>query len=56
MYWAMLHVTLSPRTRSNQIFLVNAFPPKLLDIAISNIAGAYVVCCRGYSAMFRVFP
>ena len=25
---------------SNQIFLVNAFPPKSLDIAASNFAGA----------------
>ena len=27
-------------SRSNQIFLVNAFPPKPLDIAASNFAGA----------------
>ena len=27
-------------SRSNQIFLVNAFTPKLLDIATSNIASA----------------
>ena len=26
--------------RSNQIFLVDAFPPKQLDIAASNFAGA----------------
>ena len=26
-------------SRSNQIFLVNAFPPKPLDIATSNFAG-----------------
>ena len=31
---------LDPRSRSNQIFIVNAFPPKPLDIATSNIAGA----------------
>ena len=35
---AMLDVTL---TLSNQIFLVNAFPPKLLGIAAPNFAGAY---------------
>ena len=29
-----------PWSRSNQIFLVNAFPPKPLDIAASNFAGA----------------
>ena len=39
MYKAMLYVTLTPGSRSNQIFLVNAFPPKLLDIAASNFAG-----------------
>ena len=27
-------------SRSNQIFLVNAIPPKLLDIATSNFADA----------------
>ena len=33
MYRAMLH----------QIFLVNAYPPKPLDIATANFAGAYDV-------------
>ena len=37
MLTAMLHNTLS---RSNKIFHVNAFPPKPLDIAASNFAGA----------------
>ena len=31
---------LDPGSRLNQIFLVNAFPPKPLDIAASNFAGA----------------
>ena len=30
-------------SRSNQKFLVNAFPPKPLDIATSNFTGAYVI-------------
>ena len=37
---AMLYVTLTPRSRPNKIFLLNAFLPKLLDIAASNFAGA----------------
>ena len=41
MYREMLYVTLT--LRPNQIFLVNAFPPKPLDIAASNFAGAYVI-------------
>ena len=41
MYREMLYVTLT--LRSNQIFLVNAFPSKPLDIAASNFAGAYVI-------------
>ena len=36
---AMFHVTLA-LGQSNQIFLVNAFPLKPLDIATSNFAGA----------------
>ena len=31
---------LDPGPRSNQIFIVNTFPPKPLDIATSNFAGA----------------
>ena len=30
-------------------FLENAYPPKPLDVADSNFAGAYVTGCRGYS-------
>ena len=36
---AMLYVT-QARSRSNQIFLVNALPPKPLDIAASKFASA----------------
>ena len=39
MWRAMLYVTLTPKVKVNQLFLVNAFPPKLLDIAASNFAG-----------------
>ena len=39
---------------SNQIYSVNAFPPKQLEIATSNFAGAYGIYCRGYWATSRV--
>ena len=32
-------------SRLNQIFLVNAFPPKPLDIATLNHAGKYAIYC-----------
>ena len=43
-------------SRVNQIFLVNRFPPKPLDIAISKFASKYVICCREYLARFRACP
>ena len=35
-------------------FVVNACPPKTLDVATSNFRGAYVTLCRGYWATFFV--
>ena len=37
-YWATFRVTLGQE--QIKIFFVNAFPPKPLDIATSNFAGA----------------
>ena len=32
---------MTPRSRSNNFFLVNASPPKLFDVATSNSVDAY---------------
>ena len=35
-------------------FLVNAYPPKPLDVATPNLADILVTRCRGYWATFHV--
>ena len=50
----MFHVTLTQGEGQIMFYVINASPPKPLDIATSSFVGKYVTLCRGYWTSLHV--